>query len=1353
MGSYKQLAIVSLLAVLVVFPFIGFSQQAPGPSSVIISINGIVYNSTFSAAGAVNVSVYNITFSSNGPPTEVLFNSTLTNSTGHFSLGFGNVSQQSMFTLKILHNDSTGYADQIGPAAQPMPGFVYQFMQSNTSFYMQPAATLNLTAYGNLTNGSSTNNVSFNYMIFDQAFGFPIVTSMGASGLVNSSLVAVPRDRNYSVVFMRDPNAVGFGPDATPPMSYSVTTLSNLSANNISNSYGITIRQNLSYSLFNITGPVIVTGNTSPVRITTISTKLVPIPGMLPPNTGISIGNTNYTNNLSYHVNAMGSGSGISYVVEVYANSSSEYFGAYQNFTITGNTSYNITLYRLLGTYDGTSATVNTSKITFTLYGRNSTSSSVVNTANVNLVMTHSSYGSLTYIIDTLTNGSFSIPILNQTNLSIQVFSNSYAPKQLVYKLFANNSNQNLTVNQFRPERILANGSKEAVSGMIMRVMKYSDACNIPNLNVTACKIGGDNDEGFNPMMMMNGAKQNIRIELSNGTGPIMYLINVDMIRSGPPDGEMSDNALSSVNESSSFQQVWKFGNAAPRVYERAIVGMPYNDSVVNESLTIRVKIPTLYDDDWNLVWNTSVNGTNPGASLSDYNDYNVSLFEGAVCSKIDNNATCFQDTANNRIWIRVPHFTGVSPTVDGGVLNVTQVTPLNNTFTNVTSQTFVCNATDTATLVNMTRYVFNSTGIENQSDNTTIGGFSNQTIFPYTFGANATYNWTCLAYNSQGNGSYAARNWTITIDTVTPGIVIGSPANHSSAVLSVINITVSDANINFTNVSIINSTGGIANSTTSTTNGTQNISIGLVIDGVYNVTATTWDKAGNSNTTSRGNITFDVTAPNITFISPSDSSNTSISRNYTFINVTLNDSYSNISTCILQLTNTTNNAINYTMTMSANGTNIYCYYNSTNMTTEGNYSYKVFANDSLGNMNNSLPVSIIVDLTAPSVSSYSPNTATATTATITLATNENATCRYTTTSGTAYSGMGGSYVGNGTSHTLALTGLTTGSYTYYTRCNDTAGNVMTTDHSVILTVTIGTSSTAGGGGSASSTASYAFDKIVSGATATVNNNVKDSGISTLEITTNAEATSVSISIQKLTINPVSATVNANAYKYISVNHNILESKFASVNIKVDVEKTWIDNNSIDESKIYLERYETSAWKKYSTIKIGDNGTHITYQATVPGLSYFAISGDKVITECTSGKRCDGKQLQECVNKLWVTTQTCADGCDSTSLNCTGGVVISNETTGPECTTGSKQCVGNDLQLCVAEQWTKSATCELGCNAEKLECNTPIETPTTTEIPWSAIIIVAIIAVCAIAYFLFFRKSRASSKTVRVRSG
>ena len=62
---------------------------------------------------------------------------------------------------------------------------------------------------------------------------------------------------------------------------------------------------------------------------------------------------------------------------------------------------------------------------------------------------------------------------------------------------------------------------------------------------------------------------------------------------------------------------------------------------------------------------------------------------------------------------------------------------------------------------------------------------------------------------------------------------------------------------------------------------------------------------------------------------------------------------------------------------------------------------------------------------------------------TLSLMTDENATCRYATTPGVSYGSMANTFSSTGdTVHSTLVTGLVNGSnYSYYVRCQDTAGN------------------------------------------------------------------------------------------------------------------------------------------------------------------------------------------------------------------------------------------------------------------------------------------------------------------------
>ena len=118
-------------------------------------------------------------------------------------------------------------------------------------------------------------------------------------------------------------------------------------------------------------------------------------------------------------------------------------------------------------------------------------------------------------------------------------------------------------------------------------------------------------------------------------------------------------------------------------------------------------------------------------------------------------------------------------------------------------------------------------------------------------------------------------------------------------------------------------------------------------------------------------------------------------------------------------------------------------------------------------------PVGAQSDTTPPVRSNGAPtgNVASGTTqTTLSLTTDEAATCRWSTTAGTAYASMTNTFsTTGGTSHATTITGLANGgSYTYYIRCQDTAGNANTNDYLVSFVVQNDTTPPTRSGGSPS---------------------------------------------------------------------------------------------------------------------------------------------------------------------------------------------------------------------------------------------------------------------------------------------
>jgi Tol biopolymer transport system component len=132
-----------------------------------------------------------------------------------------------------------------------------------------------------------------------------------------------------------------------------------------------------------------------------------------------------------------------------------------------------------------------------------------------------------------------------------------------------------------------------------------------------------------------------------------------------------------------------------------------------------------------------------------------------------------------------------------------------------------------------------------------------------------------------------------------------------------------------------------------------------------------------------------------------------------------------------------------------------------------GSYRFYVRCADFLGNVNVddfiiafsvASPPPTPSDATPPVRSNGQPSgtqPAGTTQATLSLVTNEGATCRYSTTPGPAYGAMTDTFASTGgTGHATPVGGLSDGgSYTFYVRCQDTAGNANPDDYPIAFNV------------------------------------------------------------------------------------------------------------------------------------------------------------------------------------------------------------------------------------------------------------------------------------------------------------
>ncbi len=139
----------------------------------------------------------------------------------------------------------------------------------------------------------------------------------------------------------------------------------------------------------------------------------------------------------------------------------------------------------------------------------------------------------------------------------------------------------------------------------------------------------------------------------------------------------------------------------------------------------------------------------------------------------------------------------------------------------------------------------------------------------------------------------------------------------------------------------------------------------------------------------------------------------------------------------------------------------------------------------------------------------------------------------------------------------------------------------------------------------------------------------KDLKVDEVTITVKEAVSNIQVTVKESSI-PSGASVaisssSGSTYKYLDISTTVESAKVDKVKVKFKVEKSWLTSNSIDESKINLQRYANSQWNKLPTSKSSEDATYVYYEAESPGLSTFAITGEKkavAVTPPTEEKKC-----------------------------------------------------------------------------------------------------------------------------------
>jgi len=204
-----------------------------------------------------------------------------------------------------------------------------------------------------------------------------------------------------------------------------------------------------------------------------------------------------------------------------------------------------------------------------------------------------------------------------------------------------------------------------------------------------------------------------------------------------------------------------------------------------------------------------------------------------------------------------------------------------------------------------------------------------------------------------------------------------------------------------------------------------------------------------------------------------------------------------------------------------------------------------------------------------------------------------------------------------------------TGNITAEVPSGDFSGDIDTGDALTVIispaaTTTTPAAAAVGGGGVSVVSETKAVSNIAAGDTGTFTYAKSATlGVQEIKVEVKNAVSNVQIKIKESS-KPTGASdaigIEGDVYKYIEVTKtNIEDADVNKVRIKFKVKKTWINDNNIDPDTVVLSRYADGEWNKLPTTKLSEDDDYYYYEAESPGLSVFAITGEKVTIETTIG--------------------------------------------------------------------------------------------------------------------------------------
>ena len=682
------------------------------------SFDGSIVNNIGDPIEGATATMTVYSFSQNGPPITVGSFTADTNSTGYFNVTgipttLENISDiyqgggmDMFYSLSAAEYEPTDtYAINISKSLPSLPIAELLTMLDNPEIYLQPAISFRVNVTGpnydwstyppTLENYTSKN---FQIMAKDLKLGYSVKELFTGS---QEKIFSIPAGRNYSFSIYPSqsfPVSVRFCNitstlEGSGDFNLSGVTVQNWSYNG---TYLLNVSVNVSYEHKWLNGSFTGIDGIEEMRVVAYIMEdqdMICENWALPFNLGNESGAADDSYDISngtYNITLPATNASSYLMLRAYAKNASGYYLGSHITTALGCTlsesTYSFTMHPLI---DGqaksissnnvssqwnSTVIVNTTAVLFRLVDSNGTLLSNENAfIDVERELESTYYK---YMVNA-EEGVFNVSLIEGESLKkLTIYSQQYAPVSTYVSadvisgatstdtINCSNGICNITMRSFGDYDPL--GENKNFS---MRMYTSNSTCDVPNPPAICDLCGDQNESVFSPFNAI--LKGDVSLMISNGNISVYYL-NVDLLASGPPDA-CFDNGTES---GSGIDAAWQFGSQGPDIYDSVLIKIPYNNTMHNR--TINVSIPVLYDNEFNVIWNISVNTTSDISTdprLSGYTDYLNTPYEaylngtGIFCNESDTTLSSglgYKDKNNRTIWIKIPHFSGVGPLVGG---------------------------------------------------------------------------------------------------------------------------------------------------------------------------------------------------------------------------------------------------------------------------------------------------------------------------------------------------------------------------------------------------------------------------------------------------------------------------------------------------------------------------------------------------------------------------------------------------------------------------------------------------------------------------------------------------------------